>query len=54
MFYITKKPFLAIKNSDFQSPKNHIIPKGSTHAFGQKMWFFSLFVFGQNKTRNNV
>ena len=22
MFYVTKKPFLAIKNSDFQSPKN--------------------------------
>ena len=53
MFYVTKKPFMAIENSDFQSPKNRIFPKGSTHAFGQKMWFFSLFVFGQNKTKNN-
>ena len=32
-----KKPFLAIKNSIFQSPKNRIFPKGLTHAFGQKM-----------------
>ena len=35
-----KKPFLAIKNSIFQSPKNRIFPKGLTHTSGQKMYFF--------------
>ena len=35
-----KKPFLAIKNSVFQSPKNRIFPKGLTHAFVQTMYFF--------------
>ena len=34
--------------------KETIFPKGLTHAFGQKMYFFSSVVFGQNKTRNNV
>ena len=38
----------------FKSPKNPIFTKGLTHALGQKMEFFSLFVFGQNKTRSNV
>ena len=28
--------------------------KGAYPCFGQKMQFFSLFVLGQNKTRNNV
>ena len=54
MFQIEKKPFLAIQNSIFQSPKNCIFPKGLTHAFGQKQEpinFFSLFVFGQNMTK---
>ena len=32
-----KKPFLALTNVIFQSPKNRIFPKGLTHAFGQKM-----------------
>ena len=49
-----KKPFSAIKNSIFLSPKNGIFPMGLTHAFGQKMYFFSGVVFGQNKTRNIV
>ena len=40
MFYNEKKPFLGIKNSVFQSPKNRTFPKGLTHAFGQKMYFF--------------
>ena len=35
-----KKPFLPIKNSVFQSPKNRIFLKGLTHAFGQRMYFF--------------
>ena len=35
-----KETFLALKNVIFQSPKNGIFPKGLTHAFGQKMYFF--------------
>ena len=46
--------FFTIKKKIFQSPKNRIFPKGLTHAFAQKLQFFSLFVFGQNKTRNNA
>ena len=45
MFQKQKKPFLAIKNSIFFSSKNHIFPKGLTHAFGQKMYFFFLELF---------
>ena len=33
------------KNKIFHSPKNRIFPTGLTHAFGQKMPLFSLFVF---------
>ena len=32
-----KKTFLDYKNKIFHSLKNHIFPKGLTHAFGQKM-----------------
>ena len=32
-----KKPFLAIKTSVSESPRNRIFPKGLTHAFDQKM-----------------
>ena len=50
-----KEPFFTIKkNFFFESPKSRIFPKGFTHAFGQKMPNFSLFVFGQNKIRNKV
>ena len=49
-----KETFFEYKNKIFQSPKNRIFPKGLTHAFGQKMPIFSLFGFGQNKTRNKV
>ena len=49
-----KETFFRKKNSIFQSPKNRIFPKGLTHAFNQKMYFFSSVVFGQNKTRYNV
>ena len=45
MFEEEKKPFLTLKNSIFQSPKNRIFPKGLTHAFGQKMYFFFLELF---------
>ena len=41
------------KHNFFQSQKESAFPKGLTHAFGQKMPFFSLFRFGQHKTRNN-
>ena len=35
------------KEKNFQSSKNRILSKGLTHAFGQNIYFFSLFVFGQ-------
>ena len=42
-FEETKETFLTIKNSIFQSPKDRIFfQMGRTHAFGQKMPFFSL------------
>ena len=34
--------------------KKSAFPKRFTHDFVQKMPFFSLFRFCQNKTRNNV
>ena len=49
-----KETFFEYKNKIFQSPKNRIFPRGLTHAFGKKMPIFSLFGFGQNKTRNKV
>ena len=36
-----------------ESPKNFSFPKLLTHAFGHKMPNFSIFGFGQNKTRKN-
>ena len=49
-----KETFFDYKNKIFQCLKNCIFPKGLTHAFGQKVQFFSLFVFTQNKTRKKV
>ena len=49
-----KETFSEYKNKIFQSPQNHIFPKGVSHAFGQKMPNFSLCGFGQNKSRKNV
>ena len=40
-----KETFFDLKKNIFQSLKNLILPKGLTHAFGQKMPVFSLFVF---------
>ena len=55
VFEIKKKSnFFDYKEKFFQSPKNRVFLKGLTHAFAQKMQFFSLFVFGQNKTGNNA
>ena len=42
-----KETFLTIKTKFFKVSKNGIFPKGLTLAFGQKIYFFSLFVFGQ-------
>ena len=54
-FEETKETFLTIKNRIFQSSKKRTFSKGLTHAFGQKMpFFFNLFRFGQNKSRNNA
>ena len=48
-----KETFLTIKTRIFQRLKNGILPKGLTHAFGQKIQFFSLlFFFAKNKTRS--
>ena len=42
-FEETKETFLTIKNRIFQSPKDRIFfQTGRTHAFGQKIPFFSL------------
>ena len=49
-----KQTFFDDKDKFFESPKNRIFQKGLTHAFGQKMTNFSVFRFGQNKTRNNA
>ena len=49
-----KETFFDYKNEVFESLKNCIFPKGLTHAFGQQMDFFSLFVCGQKRTRNEV
>ena len=35
-----KETFFDHKKAVFQSLKNHIFPKGLTHAFGQKIYFF--------------
>ena len=35
-----KETFFGHKKSIFLSPKTCIFPKGLTHAFGQKMYFF--------------
>ena len=44
-----KETFFAYKNKVFQILKNKIFPKGLTHAFGQQMQFFSLFLFRSKK-----
>ena len=49
-----KETFLTIKTKFFSVSKNGIFPKGLTLAFGQKMEFFSLFVFSEKRTRNKV
>ena len=50
----TKQSCFGHKQLTISKSQNCIFPKGLTHAFGEKMPFFYLFVFGQNKTRNKV
>ena len=45
MFYIEKKPFLAIKILVFRGLKNRIFSKGLTHASGKKNCNFFLYLF---------
>ena len=45
---------MTIKTKLFESPKNRTFPKGLTNASGQKMPNFSLFGFGENKTRRET
>ena len=47
MFWRGKKTFFDYKNKINHSLKNRIFPRGLTHAFGRKMQFLFLFVFGQ-------
>ena len=49
-----KKTCFDHKKQNFLKSKKSALPKGLTHAFGQKMPFFSLLRFGQNKTTNNA
>ena len=49
-----KETFFKVQKQNFSKSKNLSFPKGLTHAFGQKMPNFSLFGFGQNKTRKNA
>ena len=53
-FLDRKETCFYYKNKIIKCLKNRIFPKGLTHAFGQKMHFFSGFVFGQKRTRNKV
>ena len=48
-----KETFFEYLKKIYKAPKNCIFPKGLTHAFGQKIPNFSLFRFGQNKTRKS-
>ena len=49
-----KETFLTINNTSFSSKQSRFFSKGLAHAFGQKMPNSSLFIFGQNMTRNNA
>ena len=47
-----KETCFDFKEKNFLKSKKSSFPKGLAHALGQKMPFFPLFRFGQNKTRN--
>ena len=50
----TKQSFFGHKQFNISKSQKLHIPKGLTHAFGEKMPFFYLLFFGQNKTRKKV
>ena len=41
----TKEPFFVYKRKISESPKNRILPKGLTHAIGEKNTNFFLYLF---------
>ena len=49
-----KEAFLDNKNTYLMCPKNRKFSKGLTHDFGQKFELSSLFVFIENRPRNDV
>ena len=49
-----KEAILDNKNMYLIGPKNRKFPKGLTHDFGQKFELSSLFVFIENRPRNDV
>ena len=49
-----KETLFDYENKNFITSQKWHFPKGLSHDFGQKMPLFSLFVFGQNKTRNST
>ena len=54
-FAIKRETFFDLKKPNFSKfKKSNVFSKELTHAFGQEMPIFSLFRFGQNKTRNNA
>ena len=54
-FAIKRETFFDLKKQNFSKiKKSNVFSKELTHAFGQEMPIFSLFRFGQNKTRNNA
>ena len=57
MLLVKKMQFFSLfvfAQNKMRSPKNCVFPEGLTHAFGQKMLLFSLFIIGQKRTRNKV
>ena len=51
---VENKPSLTIKILLLQSRHTEIFSKRLTQDFGEKLEITSLFVFWQNKSRNNV
>ena len=53
-FLDSKVAFLDNENMYLISPKIWNFPKGLSHDFGQKLELSSLFVFIENRSRNDV
>ena len=49
-----KQTFFSLEKQNISTSQKSHFPKGLTHAFGQKLQFFSLFLLAQNKTRIKV